>query len=253
VPPAKGKEKGKRPSATDGLETGQTQCQRGSAFRRGAFGLDGGFVPFELFLTAVAFDGFIILLAHIVLYFVRGLRFRDGTMKCCALRFNLYLLLLAAWAAAAGCKTGGSSDKPDAALRIHIEAQAQMPGEGQTVSVLRANPVLVKINPEPILTEANVVAASLIETPGGFAVEVKFDETGMWTLEQYTSANPGRHLVIFGEWSDNPKDSRWLAAPLITRRIASGVLSFTPDASRQEAQQLVNGLNNVAKKMAKAS
>jgi murein DD-endopeptidase MepM/ murein hydrolase activator NlpD len=43
------------------------------------------------------------------------------------------------------------------------------------------------------------------------------------------------------------RDGRWLAAPIITRRISNGVLVFTPDCSREEADQLVLGLNNVAK------
>ena len=43
---------------------------------------------------------------------------------------------------------------------------------------------------------------------------------------------------------------RWLAAPLIGHRNATGVLAFTPDLSREEAQQLVIGLNNNAAKMA---
>ncbi len=172
-------------------------------------------------------------------------------MNFYARRFNLYLLLLAAaLLPAAGCQTHKTDDHV-ASLRIHMENRAQLPGSGQTVSVLRGDPVLVTINNQPILTEANVTAAQLIETPGGYAVEVRFDDTGTWILEQYTAANPGKHLVIFGQWSDNIKDSRWLAAPIITRRIANGVLSFTPDASRQEAQQLVIGLNNMAKRIAK--
>ena len=48
-------------------------------------------------------------------------------------------------------------------------------------------------------------------------------------LEQYTAANPGRHLVIFGQWGDKLADGRWLAAPLITHRISNGLLAFTPD------------------------
>ena len=41
-------------------------------------------------------------------------------------------------------------------------------------------------------------------------------------------------------------NGRWLAAPLITHRIGDGVLAFTPDMSRAEADQFVLGLNNVA-------
>ena len=44
-------------------------------------------------------------------------------------------------------------------------------------------------------------------------------------------------------------ENRWLAAPVIPSRIGNGVLTFTPDASREEADQIVLGLNNVAKKV----
>jgi hypothetical protein len=44
-------------------------------------------------------------------------------------------------------------------------------------------------------------------------------------------------------------ESRWLAAPVIPRRISNGVLTFTPDASREEADLIAIGLNNVAKKV----
>ena len=108
--------------------------------------------------------------------------------------------------------------------------------------------MLVTIAKTPILTEANLSGARVVETPGGFAIEVKFDETGGWTLEQYSAANPGKHLVIFGQWGDKLADGRWLAAPLLTHRLAGGVLTFTPDASREEAVQLLLGLNNVGTK-----
>jgi preprotein translocase subunit SecD len=104
----------------------------------------------------------------------------------------------------------------------------------------------VQIATEPILTEANIVAAGLIETPGGFAVKVKFDQSGSWTLEQFSAMNPGKHFVIFGQWGEKLVNGRWLAAPSITRRMASGTLAFTPDASRAEAEQLVKGLNVAA-------
>lgn len=166
------------------------------------------------------------------------------------LRFNLYLLLMAALVMGAGCATGKKETKQTAALRVHIECSANIGGSGQTVSVLRSQPVQATVTVEPILTEANIVAAKLIETPGGFAVEVKLDSTGTWTLDQYSSSNPGKHFVIFGQWGDKVVDGRWLAAPIIGHRIASGILAFTPDADRDEAKQLVLGLNNNAAKIA---
>jgi preprotein translocase subunit SecD len=171
-------------------------------------------------------------------------------MNFYALRFNLYLLPLLAALLVAGCKTD-RKDEHLATLRIHLENRAQVEGSGRTVSVLRSEPVLVTINSEPVLTEANVTAATLLETPGGYALEVRFDESGTWTLEQYTAAYAGKHFAIFGQWGEKVADSRWLAAPLISHRIANGVFAFTPDASREETLKLVTGLNNMAKKIAK--
>jgi hypothetical protein len=171
-------------------------------------------------------------------------------MKVCARSFNVYFSLAAALLVICGCET--AKDRMTAALRVHFETVAGgPPGTSQTVSVLRSDPVAVTINPDEILTEANIIAARVVDVSGGFAIELQFDETTAWQLEQYTSANPGRHFVIFGQWSDKAADGRWLAAPMITHRIANGVLSFTPDCSRDEADKLVFGLNNVAKKIHK--
>ena len=42
---------------------------------------------------------------------------------------------------------------------------------------------------------------------------------------------------------------RWLAAPLVQTHITDGLLVFTPDATREEADQIAAGLNTVAKKL----
>ena len=152
---------------------------------------------------------------------------------------------------AVGCATGKKEDKELGVLRVHIESNANVPGVAQDVSVLRSQPLLVTVRMEPVLTEANVIAAHLLETPGGFAVEVKFDESGSLTLEQYTSTYAGKHFVLFGQWGDKVKDGRWLATPVISHRIANGVLSFSPDASLEETRKLVDSLNRTAKRNAK--
>ena len=148
-----------------------------------------------------------------------------------------------------GCQTD-KKDKIVAMLRVHIEVNADNAGAmstAQTVSVLRSDPLVVTIAKEPVLTEANIIAAKVIESPGGFSLAFQFDETGGLMLEQYSAANPGRHFVIYGQWSDKLEDGRWLAAPLITHHNPNGLLSFTAVMSREEAVRLVLGLNNVAK------
>ena len=174
-------------------------------------------------------------------------------MKVRARQFNLYLAVIAALVFICGCQTGkDDKEKQTAALRIHIETNPGSSDTSQTISVLRSDPVAVTIANDPVLTEVNVITAKVINAPGGFAIEIRFDETATWTLEQYSADNPGKHFAIFGQWSEKITDGRWLAAPLITHRIGNGVLAFTPDCSREEADKLVLGLNNVAKKNLKA-
>jgi preprotein translocase subunit SecD len=163
-------------------------------------------------------------------------------------RFNLYLLLTVALVLVSGCSLLNSRKKQSAALRIHIESVANVPGGTEAVPVMRSAPVMVNIASDAILTEANIASATLLETQGGFAVEVKFDQSGSWTLEQYSSLNPGKHFAIFGQWGEKLANGRWLAAPSINRRMAGGTLAFTPDATREEAAELVKGLNIAAKK-----
>jgi hypothetical protein len=168
-------------------------------------------------------------------------------MKVCARRFNTYLAMAMVLALFCGCHTD-KKKKEVSALRVHLQTNPGPEGSTDTVSVLRSDPVSVTIGHDPVLSEANVIVARVIDTPGGFAVEVKFDESSALMLEQYSAANPGRHFVIFGQWGETLTDGRWLAAPLITHRISNGVLSFTPDMTREQADRFVFGLNNVAKK-----
>lgn len=166
-------------------------------------------------------------------------------MKVLARRLNIYLVLALLLGLACGCQTGKKTQT--AILRVHIEVSPDPAGTSQNISVLRSDPVLVTIKREPILTEANIVSAKVIDARGGFALEIKFDENGTWLLEQYSAANPGGHFVIFGQWSEKNSDGRWLANPVISHRISNGTLAFTPDCSREEADQLVLGLNNFVK------
>ncbi len=141
--------------------------------------------------------------------------------------------------------------KPVALVRIHVESEANNAGSTTNAYVLRSSPVTVNISTDPVLTEADVTAARLLDAPGGgFAIELRFEQTAGWRLEQATSINPGKHLVIYAHWGVNPLDGRWVAAPLILGRNASSRLSFTPDASHEEALQLVDELNDLAKKKA---
>ena len=172
-------------------------------------------------------------------------------MRVYTLRFNLFLLLAALMPLLGGCGSLWHTNEPLSTVSIFVSVtpnSSPFKGATETVSVLRSDPVQVTIDKQPILTEGNIVAAKVISTPAAPGIELRFDAMGTVVLEQSSATNPGGHFVIFGRWGKDLKSSRWLMAPLITTRINDGILSFTPDMSRDEAAQFVLGLNDVAKK-----
>ena len=168
-------------------------------------------------------------------------------------RFNTYLLVTLAAAAVAVCgcqSTGGKMPKNLlSTLRLHVEASLDGNKASESVPVYREKPVWVNVEKLPFVTEANVASASVIDGVGGYSLSIQFDHDGIVLLEECTAANRGRKLAIFSQFGKEIKDYRWLAAPMINRRISDGVLVFTPDATREEAEEIALGLNNVSKKV----
>ena len=163
-------------------------------------------------------------------------------------RFNIYLLLLMAVAALTGCQSPETKRaKQLATFRAYLEVSPNQPGQNLQVSVLRASPVNLMVEKNPFLNEIHVASSAVVDTPGGFALTVRFNQKGQWLLEQYTAANPNRRIAIRCQWGVAPDvQDRWIAAPLVTRRIKDGVLTFTPDATKDEAEQIAIGLKNFA-------
>jgi preprotein translocase subunit SecD len=163
-------------------------------------------------------------------------------------RFNIYLLLLVALTALTGCQSPETKrEKQLATIRISLEINPYPPGRGQQIAFLRSAPVQLTVENAPFLNENHVESAKVVQTPGGFVLAIHFNQQGQWLLEQYTAANPKRRLAIRCQWGVPPDvQDRWVAAPLITQRIKDGMLTFTPDASRDEADQIAIGLNNMA-------
>jgi preprotein translocase subunit SecD len=164
-------------------------------------------------------------------------------------RFNIYLLLLFVAFLACGCgSTKKDKDKPLSTLRIHIEVTAAPMDFSISIPVYREKPVMITVDKEPFLTELNAASAKVVDVMGGFALQIEFDHSGSMLLEQYTAANPGRHIAIYSLFGKKKEEGRWLAAPIIARRISNGVLIFTPDASRGESERIAIGLNNYHQK-----
>lgn len=166
------------------------------------------------------------------------------------MRFNIYLLLLTALWSVTGCQSPETKRQNQlATLRAHIEVSRTSPGQPLEISVLRAAPINLYVERNPFLNENHVATAEVVETPGGFKLTLRLNRQGQWLLEQYTAANPNRRVAIRSQWGAEPETrDRWIAAPLFNQRVKDGVLTFTPDTSREEADEIAIGLNNLASK-----
>ena len=161
--------------------------------------------------------------------------------------FNTYLLLLGALML--GCLSVGKK-KEYSTFRIHIETNPDGTGRNEPISIGRSEPFTVNIEKSPFITEYQVENASVIDGLGGFQVMVQMNRQGAWLLEQYSLASRGKQAAIFSNFGEG---ARWLAAPKFLRKISDGVLVFTPDATREEAERIVRGLNNLVKQIKKGN
>lgn len=180
-------------------------------------------------------------------------------MKICPACFNIYLLA-ALMACCAGCQSNqpvqgdtAKTGKPKkqnklALLTLHLQVAPDGTDRTQPVAIYRKNPVTMTVNRTPFLTQINIAQATVVEDQGVLAIRIQFDRHGTWLLENVTTAYKNGWIGVFANFGE----PRWLAAPFIDHRITDGVLTFTPDATREEAERIVTGLNNVAKKLKNA-
>ena len=147
-----------------------------------------------------------------------------------------------------GCKsTGDKHDKETTAIRLYLEADVSNAGSSRTVSILRDHPTPMRIQDSSFLDERYVENAALVDWKESFFIQIKFDWHGTLMLDNVTGGSPGKHVAIESSFGQQ----RWLAAPAINRRISDGTLTFTPDATREETERIVRGLNNLAAKLKK--
>ena len=195
-------------------------------------------------------------------------------MKIQVSSFNIYLLLVSLFLA--GCAstdaekekakadakakaqqeaTKRNPKKEYATIRFHLETNLDNTGKNRAVPIYRAKPIQIGVEEMCFLDEGKVDQAALVDWGGNYAIQLKFTRSGAFSLETITTSNKGRRLAIYCDFGQSKElvESRWLAAPMIERGNPTGVFTFTPDATRDEAERIVNGLNNVAKLLKKQS
>lgn len=171
-------------------------------------------------------------------------------MKFRVVCFNLYLAI-ACLLAVTGCASGGKKKKEKEATTISLHLEARPDGTDKTaaVPIYREKPVYVTIIKEPFLDEGAIDSARVVDEPGGlFHLELKFDWRGTMILDGITTDNHNRRVAVLAAFGNGP---RWIAAPIIRQRMGNGTFSFTPDATREEAERIVRGLKNIATELKK--
>ncbi|HOX58676.1 MAG TPA: hypothetical protein P5205_16570 [Candidatus Paceibacterota bacterium] len=166
--------------------------------------------------------------------------------------FNLYLLVTVAVTMVCGCQTSSSGTKPKkllSTLRLHLEASRSATEATEVVPIYRVEPIMVRVEKVPFLTEGDVAEAKVVDVGDDFALCIRFGGLGAALFEQQTAANRGRRIAIFSQFGEHIENARWLGAPVIASRSSDSVLTFTPDATRAEAEEIATGLNNVTEKV----
>jgi preprotein translocase subunit SecD len=174
-------------------------------------------------------------------------------MMTAVVRFNIYFVLLAL-TLSVGCRTAEQrrQDRIVSTFRLHLETHQGGTESGAVVEIAGAK---IYVNNTPFLDETSVTNAAVVDTrDGGFAIQVQFDRHGTLILDTVTTSNRGLHLAIFSQFGPGKlEQTRWLAAPYIGAPIAGGMLIFTPNSTRAEADEVALGLRNVAKELKRKS
>lgn len=163
---------------------------------------------------------------------------------------GLLLLLLTGCATTPEAKQAKEAEKDVSIVRLFTELRDESM-VGTKVSLPRSNPMEIAIDKEPFADERDVARADVVKALGGFAIRIEMTQHGRMTLEGASVSRAGLKLVIFGQWTTGKEATvqRWLGGPVMRRALRDGVIVFTPDCDKEEADRFVRGLNNVAIKL----
>ena len=158
-------------------------------------------------------------------------------------RFNIYLCFAVAMALlVTGCHSSEKKKKKDMTMiELHLEVNPDGASDNKPVPIFREHPIYVNVEDAAFVDTPDVESARIVEDMGGFMIQLKFNWRGTQLLNSITTANRGKRIAVFAVFPEG----RWLASPVVHRSISDGTFTFTPDATRAEAERIVKGLNAV--------
>lgn len=203
----------------------------------------------------MSFLRLVVLLAHRVFTSYAQSAWVARNMNFRAVPFNIYLAGLATVVAAlcAGC-TSPETRRREKVHYTELWLYEGLPGTlidtNKMMAVTVAN-IPIVVRKTPFLTEEDLEEAKVIDSPGGgYAMQLRFNDHGRFELDTFTGTHRGRHLAVFTRYGirkkqdEIPLKEAWLAAPLITRQVNDGIITFTPSVGKEELYSILDGLMN---------
>jgi hypothetical protein len=168
------------------------------------------------------------------------------------------MIFAVATCACLGCNTPKTSppnqleqdpSKQATLMQFHIEANPDPTGRTMDAPIFRANPFHLTVQREPVLDNGFMEKAEVVDTDemGGYGIKITFNKLGTRRLDALSVEHRSQRLAVHAEWTE----ARWLASPVLNKRISDGVFIFTPDATREETERIVRGLANVVGQLQK--
>lgn len=101
------------------------------------------------------------------------------TMDIMLQRFNLILLVTAfVVLGCTACQTG-KPKKVESTIRIHAEAKSD-DGFSTKVKLFKDESATMRIHEMPLASDVDIVDAKVVDTLGGFAIQLKLNPMGRW-------------------------------------------------------------------------
>src|SRR5277367_5110375 len=142
-------------------------------------------------------------------------------MKIRSARFNLNLFLALPLIFIAACsspekKKEKAEAKEKSYLDLHLEVNRDGSKDNEEITIGRTSPYTINVDKSAFVDSGDLDEAVVVDDIGGFVIRLKFNWRGTQLLDGVTSANHNKRIAVFARWPE----TRWLASPVIHRRIA---------------------------------
>ena len=142
-----------------------------------------------------------------------------------------------------------------AQFALFIEGFPQQGEDTKLLKFYQAKPRLVHINPNPVLRgdSGMITSSRVIDTQDGLhAIQLDFTTLGQSIMEHVTTNYRARRLyVVVAQSDDHSKTNRvkmrCIGAKYIQQTVSAPYMVFTPDASREESENIVKLANKTLK------